>query len=116
MQSVSATSIKSAKVWFLITLLSAVFAFVYELFSFGVYSIFMIGLPAIPFLLGVMPCMIANEDMGRFYNDGVLLLMAGSALLGILEIYGTSSAYPLLMISLGGLLLLGGIAKKCAYA
>lgn len=102
--------------WFLITLFAAAFAFVYELFSFKVYSVFMIGMPAIPFLLGVMPCMIVNEDMGRAYNDGVLLLMAGSVLLGILEIYGTSSAYPLIMISLGGILLLAGIAKKCARA
>lgn len=109
MPSVSVTSLKYAKVWFVIALVSTAFVFVYELFSFGVYSVFMIAMPLLPLLLGVMPCLIVKADMGRFYNDGVLFLMAGFTLLGILEIYGTFSTYPLLVTAFGGLLLGKGI-------
>ncbi|MBQ9825384.1 MAG: hypothetical protein IJM63_12865 [Solobacterium sp.] len=112
MRSVSATNLKYAKVWFLITLLSAIAAFVYELFSFGVYSVFMLSFPLVPLLLGVFPCLITKADMGRWYNDGVLFTMSGFALLGVLEIYGTFSSGPLLMIAAGGLLMLKGIADR----
>ena len=116
MQSVSAIELKSAKTWFLISLFSALFAFIYEMFSFGVYSVFMFTLPLIPFRLGVLPCMILRQDMGRIYNDGVLMMMSGFTLCGILEIYGTASIWPALIITAGGILLLAGAAKNCAHA
>lgn len=113
MQSVSAIECKSAKAWFLITVFSAVFAAVYEMFSFGVLSLFMVSLPVIPFIFGLLPCMALKEDMGRTYNDGILMMMSGCALCGILEIYGTSSIWPFLMIVSGGLIILSALAVHC---
>lgn len=112
MQSVSVIKNKTIRTWLLITAFSVIFAFVYECFSFGVYSIFMMSMPLIPFALGVMPNLISSEDMGRIYNDGVLTLMCGFTLCGILEIYGTSSLLPPMIIAAGGLLILAGIALK----
>ena len=45
MQSVSVIKNKTIRTWLLITAFSVIFAFVYECFSFGVYSIFMMSMP-----------------------------------------------------------------------
>lgn len=98
--------IKSCRSWLFITLFCILFSSVYECFSFGVISLNMILLFMYPLLLGVIPCLILKKDMGRFYNDGVLLLTLASMLNGIFDIYGTNSSYPAYMIVLGILLML----------
>ncbi len=75
-----------------ITLFCIIFAFVYEMFSFGVYSMNMILMFLYPLLLGALPCLLLHKTAGRFWNDGILLLTGGSLLAGVLEIYGTSSS------------------------
>lgn len=108
MRSVSA--IRSCKVWMGIFLFCLVFSIVYEIFSFGVISIHMVCLSLYPLILGALVSLIFNRKTGRFYNDGVLLLTAASALNGILEIYGTDSVYPFYMILLGSGLILVSVA------
>ena len=116
MQCVSAINRKAMKIWIGIAGFSILFAFIYEMFSFGVYSIFMLSMPALPIVLGILPSILIPGEMGRLYNDGVLVLMAGFAILGVLEIYGTSSVWPLWMIACGGLLCASGIALKLRSA
>ncbi|MBR3357952.1 MAG: hypothetical protein IKG46_08970 [Solobacterium sp.] len=91
--------------WLMITLFCAVFAMVYEYFSFGVYSYHMIFLFAWPLFLGALPCFLLKRDIGRLWNDGVLLTTAGSLLAGIFEIYGTASTLTIWFWAAGGLLL-----------
>ena len=79
-------------VWLGMTLFCILFAVIYEMFSFGVYSKHMILMFLYPLLLGALPCLIFNRSTGRFWNDGILLLTGGSLLAGVLEIYGTSSS------------------------
>ena len=79
-------------VWSAIAAFCLVFAIVYECFSFGVYSAAMIFLFAWPLLLGALPSLLMPRGTSRFWNDGVLLLTAGSLLTGVFEIYGTSSS------------------------
>ncbi len=105
MQYVLAT--RYSRNWFYISLFCIVFSLIYELCSFGVISNHMIFLFAYPLLLGVLPCMIMKGNMGRLYNDGVLLLSAASLLNGILEIYGTKSSYTIVLVILGILLMTG---------
>ena len=112
MQCVSVINQKVIRNWLIISVLSILFSFVYECFSFGVLSVFMLTMPLIPLLMGLLPAMIMADDLGRVYNDGVLVLMSGFTLCGILEIYGTSSVYPPLMIAIGGALVLAGIIVK----
>lgn len=91
----SALDIKKNKpflIWLGIALFCIIFAFVYEMFSFGVYSINMILMFLYPLLLGALPCLLLHKAAGRFWNDGILLLTGGSLLAGVLEIYGTSSS------------------------
>lgn len=101
---------KPARIWLGITLFCIIFAFVYELFSFGVYSPRMILMFLYPLLLGALPCMILQRSTGRFWNDGILLLTGGSLLGGVLEIYGTSSSLTNLFTLLGTVFLALGLA------
>ena len=101
----------SALVWLGITVFCMLFAFIYECFSFGVYSPSMIFLFAWPLLLGALPCIVLQRDMGRLWNDGVLLLSAGSLLNGIFEIYGTASTLTIWFYALGFVCLAAGILR-----
>jgi preprotein translocase subunit SecG len=54
-----------------------------------------------PLLLGALPCLFFRQGTGRFWNDGILLLIGGSLLSGVLEIYGTSSSLTDMIFWLG---------------
>ena len=98
---------RAFRIWLFLSLFCLLFAVVYEFFSFGVYSVYMLLFPLCPLLLGAVPALFTG-NMGRFWNDGVLLLSAGCLLQGILEIYGTDSSCPLGMMLLGGISVLLG--------
>ena len=83
----------------------ALFGVVYELFSFGVYSGYMLFAFLIPLcpgavLLGLMRYAGVRRLPGRaalnLYNAGIATLTVGSLCRGALEIYGTSN--PLLAV------------------
>ena len=56
---------KTAEIYLYVTIFCALFGAVYEYFSFGVYSYFMIYAFLWPLILGVLPFMI----MGRKFDD-----------------------------------------------
>lgn len=91
------TSTRLGITWLLTAFVVAAFSMIYEYFSFGVYSAFMIFAFAYPLCLGAIPCFVLghlHKPMpSRIYNDGVLLLIFGSLITGVLEIYGTTSPY-----------------------
>lgn len=92
---------------------------VYEHFSHGVYSVFMLGAFLVPLLAGALPCFLSESlsrkkrscETGRTAASGhkltaadlqlaaVVTLTAGSLLKGALEIYGTGNSlmavYPI---------------------
>ncbi len=91
---------------------------IYEAFSHGVYSYYMIYAFMIPLLAGTLPsllCALKGYD-NRYAEDSddhraaslqlaaIVTLTAGSLIKGVLEIYGTTSSltivYPLLGIGL----------------
>ena len=94
------------------TAFCALFSFIYELFSHGVYSYFMLFAFAIPLILGVLPISVMLRGVGRvptrescsFYDCGAATLTLGSVFQGVLEIFGTSNKlvaiYPLAAIPL----------------
>ena len=105
----SVSDIKKNKpflIWLGITLFCILFALIYEMFSFGVYSMRMILMFLYPLLLGVLPCLFFRQGTGRFWNDGILLLTGGSLLGGVLEIYGTSSSLTDMIFWLGVIFLI----------
>ena len=110
--------------WTGVTVFCAVFSTVYEHFSHGVYSPFMIWLFAFPLFGGVIPTLAIRlalrqnptaEVPPRFARDAWTLAVAtlaiGSCLTGIFEIYGTTSDYVTLYWILGAGLALVAAAR-----
>ena len=90
---------KTAFIYLLISLFCALFGAVYEGFSHGVYSFFMIYAFAFPLAGGTLPFFLLNFAGGKnypnaltrnLYHSGIAALTVGSIIKGVLEIYGTS--------------------------
>lgn len=97
-----------------VTAFCGLFSFVYEHFSHGVFSPFMVWLFAVPLALGVVP--FAALGLIRrlpfparlplnLYHSAVATLTVGCCIRGVLEIYGTSSRLTGLYWVVGGTLL-----------
>lgn len=85
--------------YLLATVCCALFGAVYELFSHGVYSYWMLYAFAFPLLLGVLPFFWMGKAGKPFprgiaadcIHSGVAACTAGSIVQGVLEIYGTTN-------------------------
>lgn len=106
----SDTPFLSVRNYVLITLLVAVFGAVYEHFSFGVYSYFMLYAWMVPFVMGVLPSVflacskkpVVIRDAGRrLWHDAVAVLTLGSLFTGVVQIYGTQSAWSYVYALIG---------------
>ncbi len=91
--------LRIARNYFIVAVVCAVIGLVYEIFSHGVWSVFMVGAFAVPLALGVLPNLfialfrmktpgMAAENL---YACGVATLTLGSLLTGVLQIYGTTN-------------------------
>ena len=92
---------RTALHYLFLTLITALFGAVYELFGHGVYSFYMIYAFAVPLAGGVPPFLLAAAGRIRkcpgplsrhFYRAGIVTLTLGCILQGVLEIYGTTNA------------------------
>lgn len=111
--------LKTAFVHLVCSVFTAFIGAVYEKFSHGVYSYYMLYAFAVPLVLGALPLFImglfGKKQPCRFalnaWNSGIAALTVGSIFMGVLEIYGTTNrlvyVYP---IAAGALLLAGIIA------
>ena len=92
----------TARICVLIAVNVAVFSAIYEHFSFGVYSPFMIFAFAVPLLGGALAYLLLGLALKRtqksipslackFWNAAVAVLTVGCLFRGVLEIYGTNS-------------------------
>jgi len=91
---------KISFIYLLIAIFCALFGIIYEQFSHGVYSGYMIFAFAFPLVGGTFPFAILSlfvhgllpGRLSRFlYNAGIAALTVGSMMKGILEIYGTTN-------------------------
>lgn len=102
--------------YLILTIACAVFGAVYEWFSHGVYSYYMLYAFMIPLLGGVMPFYfiihfqkkIPAYMACRLHHFGIITLTVGCLLWGVLEIYGTTNRLGSLYFIVGGMFLLGG--------
>ena len=117
--SASATEMNNysltARNYVLISLGIALFGAVYEHFSFGVYSYYIIYAFAVPLVLGALPALLfacskrppAFAGAARkLWRDGIAVLTVGSLFTGVIEIYGTDSGWSLVYAVAGAALLL----------
>ena len=101
----------------------ALFGAVYELFSHGVYSYFMIYAFAFPLALGALPLYLIGilhavypDRLSRsVYHAGIATLTAGSLVSGVLEIYGTGNPLTAVYWVAGILLVILGAVLYVAY-
>lgn len=101
--------IKGAAVYTGISLFCALFGAIYEYYSHGVYSYYMIYAFAIPLICAFL-CLILyfsrfkmpGSGTANFYNFGIACLTVGAIMKGVLVIYGTTNrlmiVYPLVGI------------------
>ncbi len=88
-----------------------IFGRVYESFSHGVESAYMMQFWLIPVILGIVPCLLSAffpsspRLVRKLWVAGMETLIAGTVLAGIFEIYGTTNQYVRWYWIVGGILL-----------
>ena len=109
--------LKKARAYFIVSMLVALFGAIYEHFSFGVYSFFMVFAFAIPLILGAVPAMYLGireravmppPMASKLWRAGIAALTVGSIFQGVIEIYGTDSEMTGIYALIGSLMLISG--------
>lgn len=105
-----------------VTIFCVVFGLIYETFSHGVVSFFMLFGFLFPMILGLAPYLVLfitktqkgpDTIASYLYNSGVATVSVGSYFKGMLDIYGTTrDVYVIIYFVVGGVLLLSGL---CLY-
>lgn len=117
-------TLRHARGYALITVFCALFGAVYERFSHGVYSYYMIYAFAVPLILGcaLLLCigMSRLRQPGRaalnLWNSGTAALTAGCIFKGVLEIYGTTNSLIVVYPIFGGAFLAAGVLCYAVFS
>ena len=103
---------KNKIIYLCISILVLVFSIIYEYFSHGVYSTYMIGAFLIPFLFGVLGSSlfknISNISM-NLYHSWIATFTIFCIAKGFLEIYGTTNSLINVYLILSGVLFISFI-------
>lgn len=109
---------KTAFVYLILSIICAVFGAVYEIFSHGVYSPFMMLAFLFPLFSGCLPFALLNKNKSKIvphpvarnlYHSGIATLTIGSIVKGVLDIYGTSNSLTVFYWSIGIAFVISGI-------
>lgn len=103
---------KKSLIYLGISIFVFIFGQIYEYFSHGVYSSYMMFAFLIPFIGLFIPSLLNNLILKRNITDNVTLpwkcgiatLTVGSIYKGVLEIYGTSGTFEQVYLIIGSLL------------
>lgn len=110
---------KCFKVYLAVTAFVLAFGIVYECFSHGVVSLYMVLAFLIPLVLGVLPFGTVTVMKKNYYpspigsntyHAGIATLTVGSIMKGVLDIYGTTSPYVSAYLIIGIILCVFGAA------
>lgn len=109
---------RTALIYLLAAIFCGVFGSVYELFSHGVYSYYMIYAFAFPLVGGVLPFLILDLKNPRYmpsalaqglYHAGIATCTIGSIIQGVLVIYGTTNSKTVIYWIAGAVLVTAGL-------
>lgn len=82
-------------VYLIISIICGIFSAIYEYFSHGVFSIYMVAPGVVLFILGFILVPLLRKLFDRIsfnlYNSFLACLLTGSYIKGILDIYGTTN-------------------------
>lgn len=100
------------------TLFLALFGAIYETFSHGVFSFYMIYAFAFPLVLGVTLYLVLlfvrkypNRVFLNLWNSAIAAFSVGSVFQGVLEIYGTTNSLSVVYPAAGGILAASALAS-----
>ncbi len=110
---------KTAFIYLIVSIVCAVFGAIYEWFSHGVYSYFMLYAFLLPMIGGVLPFFILSCSQMRlpdttacdWYHAGIAALTIGSLFTGVLEIYGTTNRLTSIYWIVGAMLIALGAGR-----
>ena len=111
---------EQGKIYIIITLICILFAMIYESFSRGVISNFMIYLFSIPLVFGVVVSYVLfylkitktpTEIENKTYNAAIATFTIGSIIEGVLQIYGTTNSKVYVYLVVGIILLVFSIGS-----
>ena len=117
-------ALRTAFIHLAIAIFTALFGAVYENYSHGVYSYYMIYAFAFPLVMGTLPYIaIALFGIKRYpssvtnaiYNCAIATLTLGSILQGVLVIYGTSNTLVYVHIIMGAVLVVASVITYFAF-
>lgn len=118
-QSDKKRAARAVYIWLGISAFCALFSAVYEHFSHGVTSMYMVLVFLFPLIGGALPNLLIRligrshaptENCRCIWNSGVAALAVGSLVRGALEIYGTGSTLVKYYWFIGAVLCCAGIA------
>ena len=93
--------------YIIVSIICLIASLIYEHFSHGVVSIFMLYACVVPFTAGILKLIFNKILNSTLYRAGWITLLAYSYLRGVLEIYGTTSSYLVYFLYVGvGMVLL----------
>ena len=111
---------EQGKIYIIITLICILFAMIYESFSHGVISNFMIYSFSIPLVFGVVVSYVLcylkitktpTEIENKTYNAAIATFTIGSIIEGVLQIYGTTNSKVYVYLVVGIMLLVFSIGS-----
>ncbi len=112
---------KTIKVYAIISLISIIFSYVYEQFSYGVYSYFMRLLFIVPLVGGVIIYGVVylkkikvTRISYSLWNSGIAILMSGMLIRGIINISGRYTEYDTIYWELGTIFVLLAIIMQAS--
>ncbi|MBR6020659.1 MAG: hypothetical protein IK055_10635 [Lachnospiraceae bacterium] len=110
--------VRAALVYTAVAVSVAMFGAVYESFSFGVYSYWMIYAFAVPLVLGTIPALWLAASGARIripllsrklWHAGIAVWTVGALFTGVLAIYGTGSNWSYAYAAAGWILLVSAV-------
>lgn len=117
-------AVETAFAFLMASLICLCFGAVYELFSYGVYSFYMIYAFAYPLVGGTLPYLLLGVSGSGWYpgslcrslyHAGLATLTVGSLVKGVLEIYGTTNALIEIYWIAGVLLIVSAFAAALPF-
>lgn len=112
---------KTIKIYIVVTVISIIFSYIYEMFSYGEYSNYMRFLFVVP-IIGEITYEIIyflkiniTRATYNLFNSGIAILMSGMLIKGIINISGRYTNYDIIYWILGTIFILSAIIIQIKY-
>lgn len=112
---------KTIKIYIVVTVISIIFSYIYEMFSYGEYSNYMRFLFVVPIIgeityeiIYLLKINITRATYNLF-NSGIAILMSGMLIKGIINISGRYTNYDIIYWILGTIFILSAIIIQIKY-